>query len=173
MIEADGVDVSEQGAHPVEAPAVPVRGQRLPVIDRIAPALSRRAEIVGRYTGHHARPVLSVDKKELRVRPDVARVRGDKEREIADKSHAPGTGVALEARPLPKQQELTESNLVDLVGQVAPRLLERGPRAADELFRPLEIGGAVVPGLERAEQGVIVEPVTLFLAEAFEAGLQI
>src|SRR5262249_54056263 len=44
VIEADRLDVGQQGAQSVEAPAVTARAQRLPVIDRIAPALSARAE---------------------------------------------------------------------------------------------------------------------------------
>ena len=40
MIEADGVDVREQGAYAVDAPPVAAGGQRVPIIDGIAPPLS-------------------------------------------------------------------------------------------------------------------------------------
>src|SRR5207245_7666012 len=102
MIEADRVDVSQQGAQAVEAPAVAVRGQDAPVIDGIAPSLALRAEIIRRHTGDHARPLLRVEQKELRVCPHIARIRGDEERQIADQAQAFGAGMALQARPLTK-----------------------------------------------------------------------
>src|SRR5206468_8852725 len=67
VIEADGVDVSQQGAQAVDAPAVATRGQRVPVVDRIAPPLSLRAEVVWRHSGDDARPVLCVEQEQLRV----------------------------------------------------------------------------------------------------------
>ena len=63
VIEPDGVDVSQQGAHAVDAPAVATRGQRVPVVDRIAPPLSLRAEVVWRHPGDDARPVLCVEQE--------------------------------------------------------------------------------------------------------------
>src|SRR4029453_10920552 len=148
-IEADRVDVSQQGAQAVEAPAVAVRGQDIPVIDWIAPTLSLRAEVVWRHPGDHARPVPRVEKKQLRVSPHVARIRGDEERQVTDDAHSFGAGVALQARPLTKQQELTESNQVDLARPITPRPFERYRRAADEILGPLKIRGAAVLGLER------------------------
>ena len=66
--------------------------------------------------------------------------------------------VLLEALRLAKQQELSKANELDLIRQLAPRLGQRGRRAPDQLGRPLEVAGAVVPGLQRAEQGVVVQP---------------
>src|SRR5439155_21662059 len=79
MIEPDGVDVREQGADAVDAPAVAARGQRVPVINWIAPPLSLRAERVRRHPGDDARLVRRVEQKQLRVGPHVARIRGDEE----------------------------------------------------------------------------------------------
>ena len=102
MIEADRVDVSQQRAQAIEAPAVAVGGDGIPVVDRIAPPLSLRAEVVRRHPGDHARPLLRIEQKELRVCPHIARIRGDEERQIADQAQAFGAGVALQARPLTK-----------------------------------------------------------------------
>ena len=126
-----------------------------------------------RHPGDHARAVLRVEKKQLRVSPHVARIRGDEERQVTDHAHTFGAGVGLQARPLTKQQELTESGQVDLDRQIAPRPVERSWRPADELFWPLLIRGAAVPGLERGEQCIIVEPVSLLPAEALEALVQV
>ena len=70
-------------------------------------------------------------------------------------------GVLLEACPLAEQQELCEANLIDLVRQVAAGLGQGGRVAPDQLGRPLEVIGAVVPDFQRPEQGVVVQPVRL------------
>ena len=114
VIQTDRVDVSQQGAQAVDAPAVAARGKRVPVIDRIAPALSLRAEVVRRHTGDDARPALGIEQEQLRVGPHVARVRRDEEGQVADQAHAFRTRVGLQARPLTGQQELSKSNLLDL-----------------------------------------------------------
>src|SRR5439155_8617646 len=168
MIEADRVDVSEQGAQAVDAPAVAAGGKRVPVIDRIAPALSSRAEIVGRDTGDGARPVLRVEQEQFRVGPDVARVRRDGKWEVADQAHPLPARMGLEAGGLTEQQELSKPSLLDLARQISPRLVDRGRLAADEIFRPLEIPGAAVSGFQRVEQCVIVQPVSLVLTEALK-----
>src|SRR5207253_9847364 len=48
VIEADRVDVREQGPDAVDAKAIAARGERVPIVDGVAPALSLRAEVVGR-----------------------------------------------------------------------------------------------------------------------------
>src|SRR5439155_19564624 len=84
MIEADGVDVSEQGAQTIDAPAIPAQGQRVPVVDWIAPELSLRAEIVRRNPGEDGRSVARVEQKQRGVGREVARIRREEERSVAD-----------------------------------------------------------------------------------------
>src|SRR5258708_31295012 len=105
--------------------------------------------------------------------PHVARVRGDEEGQVADQAHAFRARVGLQARALAEQQELAEANRLDLPRQISSRRVERGWLAADELFRPLEIRGATVSLLERAEQGVVVHPVGLGLREPLERSAQV
>src|SRR5437867_10896952 len=81
--------------------------------------------------------------------------------------------MGLQARSLPKQQELSKPNQVHLARQLASRLFERGRPAADEVFRPLEITGAVVSLLQRSEQRIVVQPVGMVVAKAFEVGAQV
>src|SRR5262249_16962054 len=75
MIESHCVDVSEQRAQAVDAPGIAAGGQRVPVVDRIAPSLPLCAEVVGRHTGDDTWSALRVEQEQLRIRPDVARVR--------------------------------------------------------------------------------------------------
>ena len=79
MIQANRVDVSQEGAHPVDAPAVAGPPKRVPVLDGIPPELPLGTEVVGWDSGNEARPVMRVQQKQLRVRPHVARVGGNEE----------------------------------------------------------------------------------------------
>src|SRR5258707_3651345 len=81
--------------------------------------------------------------------------------------------MSLETRSLTELQELSEPSLLDPARQIGPRRVERSRPAAHDLFRPLQIRGTVVPGLERGEQRVVVEPVRLFPTEILEDGVQI
>ena len=168
VIEADRVDVREQGPDAVDAKAIAARGKRVPVVDGIAPELPLGAEIVRRHAGNHARPALVVEQEKLRIGPHVARVRRDEKGQIADQTHASSAGVFLQARALAEQEELAEADLVDFSREIPARPIERGRRPLDELRRPLEIRRASVSLLERAEQGVVVQPVGLRLAELLE-----
>ena len=81
--------------------------------------------------------------------------------------------VLLETFRLPREQELSKANELDLVRQLAPRLSQRSRGAPDQLDGPLEIAGAVVPVLQRAEQGVVVQPEPVGLTELFISGSEI
>ena len=117
--------------------------------------------------------MLLVEQEQLRVGPDVARVGGDEEGQVADQAQAPGPGVLLEACPLAEQDELCPADLIDRVGQV-PTGPGQGRRVApDQLGRPLEVMDAVVPGLQGPEQGVVLQPVRLLAAELLVGGPQV
>ena len=173
VIQSNRVHVGQQGAQSVDAPAIACPAQRLPVIDGVAPELSLGAEVVRRHAGHEARPALLVEQEQFRVGPDIARVGGDEEGQVADQAQAPGLGVLLEACPLAEQQELCEADLIDRVRQV-PAGPGQGSRVApDQLGRPLEVIGALVPGFQRPEQGVVLQPVRLLVAELLIGGPQV
>ena len=99
MIEADRVDVCQQRACPVDPPPVAVDPERIPVIDRIAPALSVCAEVIRGDAGDDMRPAVRIEQEQFRVGPDVTRVRGDEERQVADQAHAFRTRVRLSRAP--------------------------------------------------------------------------
>src|SRR5262245_36050720 len=101
MIEANDVNVRQHRTRPIDPPAISACPKRAPVVDRIAPSLSLRAEVVGRHTRDDARPVLGIEKKEVRVRPHIARIRRDEKREIPDQSDVPDARMRLQPRALP------------------------------------------------------------------------
>jgi hypothetical protein len=50
--------------------------------------------------------------------PYIARIGGDKERQIANQAQASGVGMFLEALALAEKQELCEPHLIDLACQL-------------------------------------------------------
>ena len=80
--------------------------------------------------------MLLVEQEQFRVGPDIARVGGDKEGQVADQAHAPGPGVLLEALPLAEQQELCQADLIDRIRQFLAGRGKGGRVAPDQLGRP-------------------------------------
>src|SRR5262249_56926532 len=91
----------------------------VPVGDVMPPQLSLRAEIVWRNTGDDPRAAVLVKEEQLRIRPDITRVRRDKEGQISDQANAAGVGVQLELIGLTEEQELRKADLIDLIRQLA------------------------------------------------------
>src|SRR5262245_4452471 len=81
--------------------------------------------------------------------------------------------MGLQARALPEQHELNETNPVDLGRQLPSRLLQRSGHTANERVRPVDIAGTVVSRFQRSEQGVVVQPVRLRVDEVLEVAAQI
>ena len=173
MIQPDHVHLGQQRAKAVDAPAISALAKRVPVVDGVAPELPVRAEVVGRHSGDDRRVVVGVEQEQLGVGPDVARVGRDEERQIADQPHAPVMRVfARDVPPGPRAgTEQSERRRSGSPARAAPG--QRGRGAPDQLDRPLEIAGAVVPGLQRAEQGVVVQPEPVGLTELFIGGPEI
>src|SRR2546428_5757669 len=96
----------------------------------------------------------------LRTSPE--RRRSASRRSSARLSHAHGpSGAPPDETARTERTEPARPGLPDLAAPV-----ERARRATDELVRPLPIRGAAVSGFQRVEQCVIVQPVSLVLAEA-------
>lgn len=76
-------------------------------------------------------------------------------------------GVPLQALRLPKQQELGEANEFDRLRQLSTRRLHGRAAPPNDLGWPLEVACAVVSRLQGAEQGVVLEPEPVVLAELF------
>ncbi len=81
--------------------------------------------------------------------------------------------VLLEPLRLAEQQELGKANQLDLVRQLSPSPGQGGGSALDQLCRPLEVVRVVVPGLQRAEQSVVLQPARVVLAKLPVSGLEV
>jgi hypothetical protein len=121
MIQPDHIDVGQQSSQPGDAPTIAGLPKSVPVINGVAPKLSRRAEIIGRHAGDDARPALLIQQKQLRDEPTRRSSREKQKRASRRSSLRPCVSVRLEPLGLAEQEELREANLVDLIGQFAPR----------------------------------------------------
>src|SRR5207245_10872638 len=81
--------------------------------------------------------------------------------------------MGLQACSLTEQHELNKPNPVHLARQSLSRPVQRGWRAADQLFRPLEIAGAVVSRRQGSEQRIVVQPLGMGIATVSEGRAQV
>lgn len=68
---------------------------------------------------------------------------------------------------------MCQAHLIDLSRQVSPGQGQGGRLTLHQLCRPLKVIGVVIPDFQGAEQGIIVQPVCLIVAELHKSGLQI
>ena len=152
MIQPNRVDVRQQGAHPIDAPAKAGSPMGLPVVHGVAPKLSLGAEVVGRHAGYETWVVVIIEQEQLGVGPNIARIRRNEKGQIANQADALGMRVFLEPFALPEQQELSEADLLDSVRQLTAGPSQCCRDTLNQLCRPLEVICAVVLQLQRAEQ---------------------
>ena len=117
VIQPNRVDVREQGAHPIDAPAKAASPMGLPVVHRVTPKLPIGAEVVWRYAGYEKWVEVIIEQEQLGVRPNIARIRRNEKGQIANQADALGTRAFLEPFALPEQQELRKADLLDSVRQ--------------------------------------------------------
>jgi hypothetical protein len=84
-------------------------------------------------------PVLFIQQEQFRIGPYIARIGGDKERQIANQAQASGVGMFLEALALAEKQKLCEPHLIDLACQLLACTRQSLGNASDQLRRPLEV----------------------------------
>ena len=139
--------------------AKPSRRIAGPVVERVAPALAGPAEVVRRHAGDGRRPAVAVEQEQLRVRPDVGRVGGDEDRQVADQPDALLRAYRRRARQLAEEQELARTG----AGRSRPRARVSHPPGPRGSRRTSGFGQSVHEAVARAllqghEQGEVVEP---------------
>src|SRR5262245_16588822 len=122
MIETNHIHVGEQRTDAIDAPAIAGLPQRVPVVDGVAPELTLGAEIIWGHAGHKLWPLVFVQQEQLRVGPNVARVRRNEKGQVTNQAHALSYGVSFKALALAEQQELSKANLINVACQIAPSL---------------------------------------------------
>src|ERR1039457_322855 len=115
VVETNQVHMRQKRAKALDAPAVPVLAERIPVVNGIAPQLPLRAEVFGRHASYKLRPAGLVQKKQLRVGPNIAGIGCNEKRQVANERHSLRMRVLFSLLPLPGHQKLLEPEPVDVV----------------------------------------------------------
>lgn len=167
MVEADDVEQRHIALHAPDPPGVAGLFVRRPVIDRIAPELAGRGIVVGRHAGNELGAEVGLQLEQLGMRPDVGRVGGNIDRDVADDLDALLLCVRTQRVPLSEEDILEENAEVDLAAQLLGHSCERlRPAVADVLLRPhIDRRVVVLLLLERHEQRVIGQPFAVLLGE--------
>ena len=100
--------------------------------------------------------------------PNVGRVVGDENGDVADDADAAAVGVVLENSPLFEKDELDIFVIADCFGQFGPPLMQGVLGTAADRLRPFVPGVFLEMTAQGLKNGVVVEPVRLFGAEGVE-----
>ena len=165
VINADHI-IKERGVfHPLPPPQkerLPMSG---PVIEGISPVLPHLGKGVRRYARNRGGQKVFVQLEELGAGPHLGGVGRDVDGQIPQDRDIPVVGIGLEGAPLPEKVVLKEDLKVDLIGQVSAAAVQRVGLSAPDYIRPL-IQRLAEMVMERAEEGVVREPVRLGLQES-------
>src|SRR5262249_46212527 len=99
-----------------------------------------------------------IEEEELRIGPDVSRIRGDEDGRVADDADAALVGELLQGPPLAREQKLAELVPADGVRLFLASALQRLGLALDQRRRPFVPALALVRLLQRHEERVVIEP---------------
>ena len=167
MVETDDVEQRHIALHAPDPPGVAGLFVRRPVIDRIAPELAGRGIVVGRHAGDELGAEVGLQLEQLGMRPDIGRVGGNIDRDVADDLDALLLCVRTQGVPLSEEDILEENAEVDLAAQLLGHSCERlRPAVADVLLRPhIDRRMVIFLLLERHEQRVIGQPFAVLLGE--------
>ena len=106
-----------------------------------------------------------VEVKEIRIRPDVGRIAGNKNRQVSDQLDTALVRLALEIAPLPEKQELSKFVPSSGFGQIATGIVH-GRRFADaNRLGPLQPTRSAVGLFQGHEQAKIFQPGCSLIGE--------
>lgn len=121
-------------------------------------------QVVRRHTCHDRGLVVLVQQVQVGAGPTVGAVVGNENGQVAHDEHATLIGVALQGRALFVKTPLHKPPKINLLDVGAARLSQCIWATPGKVFHPGPPGLAVVGGLQRHEQAVVVQPVGLGLA---------
>ena len=170
MVDAHHIVNGGGVLHPAFPPGKAGGFVRGPVIQGVAPQLAVCCKGVRRASGHLGQMHFSVGLEQLRVGPQVTGIRADIDGNIAHQADALAVGVSLQGVPLGVEEELHRLVVIHRTGETLFCGSNGFRFAAAQVIRP--VGKACLPlfGLDSHEQGVILQPEALRLAEGFIGG---
>ena len=107
----------------------------------------------------------SIGLKQFRTCPEVAGVRADVDGDVAHQLDAVAVGVGLEGIPLGVEEELHGLVVVHLSGQPCLGGGESRRLPGAQVIGPVGKSGLLLLGLDGHEEGIVLKPVALGLAE--------
>ena len=165
MVDAHFVYKLVYRAEPLYPPAIAVGSHGLVVVQRIAPQLAIGAEIIGRHAGDGRGIAAFVQLEQLLMSPAVGAVVGDKHGHVTEDLHAVVMGIFPKSLPLAVENILQEFIMGYGAGQFFFIIGYAVGSVAADIVGPLCPDLASEEIADRTEQGVVVEPVGVFLAE--------
>ena len=169
VVDAEDVGVLQRLLDPAGPPLPALLLMGLPVVDRVAPELAVGAERIRRHSAGHFLVALGVQLEEPAVLPDVDRVPGDEDGDVADDAHAPVVGVVLQSGGLEVEEILDDLLEEDLSGILGLEGRERAGVPHLHRLRPgAEPAGIPVDLAERDVERPVVQPPGLFRTEGLE-----
>ena len=165
MVDADDI-VDGGGVLDTPFPPAEVLGLMAgPVVERVAPELAVGGKGVGRAPGHIGQMDGSIGLEQFRTCPEVAGVRADVDGDVAHQLDAVAVGVGLEGIPLGVEEELHGLVVVHLSGQPCLGGGESRRLPGAQVIGPVGKSGLLLLGLDGHEEGIVLKPVALGLAE--------
>src|SRR5437762_12517640 len=110
----------------------------------MSPALTFDIEIVGRISGNDFGPARSIQQKQLPPRPDIRRIVGDENRDVADQSDAAPIAICSQRGPLAIEHELNPFVEANLVRQLSASASQCARLALSHWLVPIDPGGAAI-----------------------------
>ena len=165
MVDADDI-VDGGGVLDTPFPPAEVLGLMAgPVVERVAPELAVGGKGVGRAPGHIGQMDGSIGLEQFRTCPEVAGVWADVDGDVSHQPDAVAVGVGLEGIPLGVEEELHGLVVVHLSGQPCLGGGESRRLPGAQVIGPVGKSGLLLLGLDGHEEGIVLKPVALGLAE--------
>src|SRR6185503_10271710 len=168
VIDARDVECLERGADAINPPFETIGPHLLPVVERIPPELAGGAEIIGRHSRYHDRSPIFVQLKLIRVCPNVCRIVGDENRNVADNLDAAAIAVSLKRKPLPEEEELIKLLRLDFFFEFLPGNFQCLSFSSDQRRIPFIPGDPAMLIFQSPKQSVVVEPGGMLRAKLRE-----
>ena len=119
MVDTDEIGQFGRRAQAVHPPGIAVGRMPVPVVQRVAPELAIFGKIIGRHAGDRFRAAVTVDFKDLGMRPGIGAVERNVDRHVAEQADAVRVGVIAQPLPLFEKEELQHLDIGDLrIGHV-------------------------------------------------------
>ena len=137
MIEPDIIEVVSCPAQPIDPPRVSALLHHVPPIQGITPVLAGFTEEIRRHSGDDLGFTISIEAKEVRMRPDIGTVKVHEDRNIADHPDRTLCAISAQRLPLLEEEKLDDTAGLEIVMHLGSLLGQRPRITMSQLARPV------------------------------------